>query len=62
MLPRKGDFVHWRPSYNGRTPEVRLCRSNLIRVWGQDEEVDKTSSSTLVVVVGFSHDLAARKN
>ena len=26
----------------------------------QDEDVDKTSSSTLVVVVGFSHDLAAR--
>jgi serine/threonine-protein kinase len=27
----------------------------------QDEDVDKTSSSTLVVVVGFSHDLAARR-
>ena len=27
----------------------------------QDEDVDKTSSSTVVVVVGFSHDLAARK-
>ena len=27
----------------------------------QDEDVDKTSSSTLVVVVGFGHDLATRR-
>ena len=27
----------------------------------QDEDVDKTGSSTLVVVIGFDHDLAARR-
>jgi hypothetical protein len=27
----------------------------------QDEDVDKTSSSSLVVVVGFGHELATRR-
>ena len=27
----------------------------------QDEDVDKTSSSNLVVVLGFSHELATRR-
>ena len=34
MVSRKRALVHWRRPYNGRTPEVRLCRSNLVRVWG----------------------------
>ena len=27
----------------------------------QDEDVDKTSSSTVVVVLGFGHDIASRR-